>query len=472
MERRHFLNLLVGTAIASQTGWPSLSHAQTASGTNNPATTPAQLTWRNWSGCQSSTPSHRLAPSSISELQEIVANPGHKNSRLRPVGSGHSFSPLVPTNDILVSLARLNGILSHDDSRCRARIATGTLLGQLGRPLESVNQALFNMPDIDQQSLGGLLATATHGTGATLMSLSGYIEGLTLVTAQGEVIQCSRDHNPDIFQAARVSLGSLGFVTDVILQNSRPYRLRKTTEWLAIDDILTTADTMAGKHRNYEFYYIPFSGMGFTSIHDITNEPASETPAIDQNDGARDLQQARDYLSWSPRLRRLILGSYMRTLSTEVKVASSWQNYTSDRNVRFNEMEYHLPRENWQVAFRKVMELIETKFPEVFFPVEVRFVKGDDAWLSPFYRRDSVSIAVHRFFEDDYTALFTAVEPILRHYGGRPHWGKLNTLTANDFQALYPKWQEFCEVREHLDPNGRFLNPYLAQLFTRSKATV
>ena len=470
MNRRHFLQLLVGTAIARQASWPATSYAQSAP--DQPGASGAQppLTWRNWSGSQSATPDLRRAPASVSELQELLTHPDYATAKIRPVGSGHSFSPLVPTNDIMVSLARLNGVLSHHDALCQARVAAGSLLGQLGQPLASIGQAMFNMPDIDQQSLGGLLATATHGTGAELMSLSGYIEGLTLVTPRGEVLECSRSQYPDIFQAAKVSLGCLGFVTDVTLQNARPYRLKKTTDWQPIEDILDAADTMAREHRNYEFYYIPFSGMGFTSTHNITDEPISSSPTVDQNDGARDLQKARDYLSWSPRLRRLILGGYMRTLSREVKVAPSWQNYTSDRNVRFNEMEYHLPRENWQVAFREVMALVERQFPEVFFPFEVRFVKADDAWLSPFYRQDSVSIAVHRFFEDDFRPLFAAVEPILRRHGGRPHWGKLNTLTGNDFQALYPKWQAFREVRDALDPNGRFLNPYLARLFTGHNA--
>src|SRR5690606_16938634 len=119
------------------------------------------------------------------------------------------------------------------------------------------------------------LATATHGTGAELMSLSGYIEGLTLVTPRGEVLECSHSQYPDIFQAAKVSLGYLGFVTDVTLQNARPYRLKKTTDWQPIEDILDAADTKAREHRNYEFYYIPFSGMGFTSTHNITHEPIS-----------------------------------------------------------------------------------------------------------------------------------------------------------------------------------------------------
>ena len=462
MQRRHFLQLLVSTAIASHlTGANASERALPAAG--EPSQSP--LPWRNWSGSQTCLPENRIAPANIDELRHLLQNSDHAGTTIRPVGSGHSFSALVPTDGILVSLARMTGVLSHDDQQCQARIAAGTLLGQVGRPLDAINQALFNMPDIDQQALGGLLATATHGTGAGLMSLSGYVEALTLMTAGGELLECSRHQHPEIFHAARVGLGCLGIVTDVTLQNTRPYRLRKTTEWLPLDDILDAADARADQHRNYEFYYIPFSGMGFTSQHDLTDEPVSATTQLDQNDGARDLQRARDYLAWSPRLRRLILGGYIRSLDKEVKVAASWQNYTSDRNVRFNEMEYHLPRENWQAAFREIVSVVEAQFPEVFFPFEVRFVKADDAWLSPFYQRDSVSIAVHRFFEEDYQPMFTALEPILLRHGGRPHWGKLNTLKSGDFRALYPRWQDFLEVRRSLDPGGRFLNPYLAGLF-------
>jgi FAD/FMN-containing dehydrogenase len=155
----------------------------------------------------------------------------------------------------------------------------------------------------------------------------------------------------------------------------------------------------------------------------------------------------------------------MKTLSDEVTVENSWKNYASERNVRFNEMEYHLPRENGIPALREVRKVLETQHPEVFFPIEVRFVAGDDIWLSPFYRRDTCSIAVHRYFEEDYKPYFASIEPIFRKYHGRPHWGKLNTLGLADFRRLYPRWDDFAAVRREVDPQGRFLNPYLASLF-------
>ena len=306
-----------------------------------------------------------------------------------------------------------------------------------------------------------LVNNVVNGIGA----MPTFVKALQLVDARGQLIDCDASHNPEIFEAARVSLGALGVLTQIMLQNVAPYRLRRETVWREFDEILELADDLADGHRNFEFYYVPFSGMGFTDIHDVTDEPIGETEKIDGNEGAQDLKTARDWLENWPRLRELALGSYMKSLDTEVTVQSSWKNYTSERNVRFNEMEYHLPREHGLQALREVRAALESAHREVFFPIEVRFVKGDDIWLSPFYQRDTCSIAVHRYFEEDFTPYFKTIEPIFRKYQGRPHWGKLNTLGAQELRALYPRWDDFAEVRRELDPEGRFLNPYLRELF-------
>jgi FAD/FMN-containing dehydrogenase len=124
-------------------------------------------------------------------------------------------------------------------------------------------------------------------------------------------------------------------------------------------------------------------------------------------------------------------------------------------------MEFHLPVEAQIPALKEVVATIEAKRNDVFFPIEVRSIAADDAWLSPFYQRESGSVAVHAYYKDDYQFLFELIEPIFRRHGGRPHWGKLNSLKAADFRALYPRWKEAMEVRAALDPGGRFLNPYL-----------
>ena len=453
LSRRSMLGALVSAALASGSAVSPLRAL---------AAGQRRLPWRNWSGSQECLPVARVAPATVAELQELVAS---ASGVVRPVGAGHSFTPLVPTDGTIVSLSRLSGVISHDTQTLQATLWAGSRLGDIGAPLEQAGQALVNMPDIDEQALAGCLATATHGTGSRIGCMSTFIEGLQLVNARGDLVECDRQRNPELFEAARVSLGALGIITQVRLQNVAPYRLRRETVWLEFDEILERADSMADQHRNFEFYYVPFSGMGFTDAHDITDEPVSSTEKLDGNEGVRDLQLARDWLEGSPRLRELILGTYMKTLGDEMTVENSWKNYASERNVCFNEMEYHLPRENGIPALREIRTTLEKQHPEVFFPIEVRYVAADDIWLSPFYQRETCSIAVHRYFEEDYRPYFATIEPILRKHGGRPHWGKLNTLQRQDFRQLYPRWDDFLAVRQAMDPGGRFLNPYLAGLF-------
>ena len=456
LNRRGMLSALVAAAL----GTPMLGRSLTALAVDSNGT--RRIPWRNWSGSQQCFPEARVAPASVADLQQLLRE---TRSIVRPVGAGHSFTPLVPTDGTIVSLSRLSGVVSHDAQRLQATVRAGSRLGELGQPLEDIGQAMINMPDIDEQSLAGCLATATHGTGATIGCMSTFVTALQMVDARGDIIDCSADNNPELFAAARVSLGSLGIITEVTLQNVAPYRLVRQTVWRELDEILAIADDLADKHRNFEFYYIPFSGMGFTDAHDLTQEGVSSTDRIDGNDAVGDLKLARDWLDWSPRVRELVLGSYMKTLTDERVVESSWKNYASERNVRFNEMEYHLPRENGLQALREIRDALEAQHHEVFFPIEVRFIKGDDLWLSPFYQRDTCSIAVHRTFDEDFQPYFATIEPIMRRHGGRPHWGKLNTLGAQDFRQLYPRWDDFVALRREYDPEGRFLNPYLASLF-------
>lgn len=92
-------------------------------------------------------------------------------------------------------------------------------------------------------------------------------------------------------------------------------------------------------------------------------------------------------------------------------------------------------------------------------------MKADDIWLSPFYKRDAVTISVHQFNRQPFEPLFDVAEAIFRRYGGRPHWGKLHTLKALELERLYPRWGDYQTLRRRLDPEGKLLNSYLRQVF-------
>jgi hypothetical protein len=230
--------------------------------------------------------------------------------------------------------------------------------------------------------------------------------------------------------------------------------------------LLARAESLWAENRNFEFFYIPFSGFSFGLTHNIVE--AEDTPrAPDTSDAeVMQLKALRDWLGWVPALRKFLLS---RAISgsriVEDVVGESWQLLSSQRNVLFNEMEYHLPVNTGLDAMEEVRHYIERHRRDIFFPFEARRTKADTGWLSPFQGEDRISIAVHCYHKDAYEFLFSHVEPIFRKAGGRPHWGKLNSLTHDEACALYPDFENFKALRHELDPHGRMLNPYLADLF-------
>ena len=192
------------------------------------------VTWRNWSGGVIANPKGRFTPASEDELLEFLAS---TSGTVRPVGSGHSFTPLVPTDGHLIVIDQLSGLLEHDATTLRATFGAGTRLGDMGEPLAAIGQGMFNLPDIDRQTLAGATATATHGTGISFTCLSGYVTSLRLVTPRGEVLDVNAE-NPDLFNAARVSLGALGVITRMTLQNRDEYRLKAMSDVQLIEEVL------------------------------------------------------------------------------------------------------------------------------------------------------------------------------------------------------------------------------------------
>ena len=215
------------------------------------ATETSSLPWRNWSGGQIAHPVGRFAPTSEDELAEFLKS---TRGAIRPVGSGHSFTPLVPTDGHLVVIDQLSGLLEHDAATLQATFGAGSRLGDMGAALEAIGQAMINLPDIDRQTLAGATATATHGTGIGFQSLSGYITGLRMITPVGDVLDLNAEIDSDLFDAARVSLGALGVITRMTMQNRTTFRL-KARSWIQLtEEVLEGFDESAAAHRHFEMF--------------------------------------------------------------------------------------------------------------------------------------------------------------------------------------------------------------------------
>ncbi|MGQ0709600.1 MAG: D-arabinono-1,4-lactone oxidase [Rhodoferax sp.] len=421
----------------------------------------APLAWQNWSGIAQAQPRSLFTPTTVSELQGFLRQ--HREP-VRCVGSGHSFTPLVPTPGHIVALDRLSGVAALDMGQRRATVLAGTRLGVLSRALDAKDLALRNLPDIDAQTLAGAISTATHGTGAQLPALHADVQALQLVLADGSLLECSAQRNADLLAAARVSLGALGVLVQAQVALVPRFQLRRKVWLQPVQALLEQAPELAARHRHFEFYYLPFTGYAAAITHDETDSQEVHRPPSADEDMLRDLRRLRDWAGRWPELRRWVAGKLIDPDMTESAQDRSWRLLSTQRPTKFNESECHVPREMGLACVREVIATLERR-NDVFFPLEFRFVKADDAWLSPFYQRDSCSIAVHAAVGEPYDYLVQEIGPVFRKYQGRPHWGKLHVHNGADLAALYPRWKDFLALRAQLDPQGRFLNEHLRRVF-------
>ncbi|MDP3746067.1 MAG: D-arabinono-1,4-lactone oxidase [Phenylobacterium sp.] len=419
-----------------------------------------RVLWRNWSGVEHAYPAARLAPSSEDAVADALKT---AVAPVRVVGAGHSFTGLVPTSGALMTLDNLYGVARWEGDE--AVVWAGTRLGALGPALAERGRAMANLPDINKQSLGGCLGTATHGTGKALKAIHGDVTALRLATVSGEILDCDANQNADVFQAAKVSLGALGVITQARLATTANRRLHRHVWVEPLEETLAKAEGRWSRHRNFEFYAVPFTDLAASITHDETDAPATPRAASTDDAFLEVLKQLRNLTRFSTLLRKAAAKALLGSAEPEEAIDEGWKLLSTERPVRFNEMEFHLPVATHLAALKEVVAAIEAERPDVFFPIEVRRIAADEAWLSPFQGGPRGSIAVHCHYKDEYDFLFSLIQPILRKHGGRPHWGKLHSLKAADLAALYPDWNAFLDVRRRLDPEGRLLNPYLKALF-------
>lgn len=425
--------------------------------------------WSNWSGLVQCDPKDYATPSSVEEVAQVVQDAAHDGRNIRVVGSGHSFSDLVKTDDLLMSLDNLQGVVSASAEDGEAELYAGTKLLRMNQLLDEYGVALENLGDINVQSVAGVVSTGSHGTGIKFGNISSQALGATLVAANGEIVECSETENRDHFKAAQVSIGALGVLVKLRVRALPSYRIEYVRKASTIEETFANADRYKDETRNFEFFFFPYGEGVLQKFLNTTDDPISGdgpmkwfTDVVMENAAFEAMSRvARAFPSTCPRIARIAGGSF----SSSRQVNVSHKCFSTVRSVRFNEMEYAVPVESGLDAAREIKEWVEKKRLAVHFPIEFRYVQGDDIFISPHYGRDSVAISVHMYKGMPHEEYFKGCEAIFRNYDGRPHWGKLHSLGAKELAPLYPKWDAFQSIRRELDPKGVFMTPYLKRLF-------
>jgi FAD-linked oxidoreductase len=424
---------------------------------------------KNWSGIHHWSPAQIAFPTSEEEIVRVVQRARERRIAVRTIGSGHSFTPLSVTEETLVCLDDYRGIVAIDRENMRVTVRSGTKLHQLSEALHEHGLALENLGDIDVQSIAGAVSTGTHGTGTAFGNLSTQVTALRFVDGNGKIVSCSETDNPDLLLAARLSLGSFGIITEMTLRVVPRYKLDLQIGKARLDTVLEQLEVYNGSCRNFEFYWFPNTPYVMTKALRVTDAPVSRITAMSY---AREMflenyaflaicELGYRFPSWNRRLSAFAAS----TTGNSSKVDWSHRVFSTPRLVRFNEMEYSVPLEAYRPVMAALTRWVNDHNYDVLFPLENRFVKGDDSYLSPAYGRNSAYVAAHVYHKKPYRSYFRELEAIFRDHDGRPHWGKLHTLDFKTVEQLYPKFDRFSALRHNHDPMGMFLSPYLSSIF-------
>ena len=417
------------------------------------------MSWSNWSGSVRADATV-FRPTS----EEALANAVRGATSVRATGAGHSFMPLCETGDLIVNLDDMPGTLTIAPDRATARIPAGWSIKRLTAALFDHGLALANQGDVNPQSLAGAMATGTHGTGRDLGSLSTFARGFRLIGADGEARWCDARTDPELFQAQRLSLGMFGIATEIHVDVVPAFHLVERIEKRPWGEIRERYDEMVADLRHVEFWFFPHADSVILKTLDLIDpcDPPPSSTDMEETAFRRLLNVGAAIPALVPTLQRIM----MRTAIKGRRRGPAHAIFPSERTIRFEEMEYEMPRAVGLETLDEVVGWIRRKRLPVSFPFEFHVVAPDDIWMSPMNAGPVAAISMHQYAKMPWRKTFAEAEAIFRAHGGRPHWAKRHTLRREEVDALYPLVERYREVRRAADPTGKFLNPHLAELFS------
>lgn len=410
--------------------------------------------WTNWSGGQQSRPGRIDRPLDEAGVVAAVQRSADRGLRLRPVGAGHSWSPLAVTADVQVDCSALTGVVAVDGDRVRVR--AGATLAQLFTVLAAHGRTLAVVPDTDAITVAGAIGTGTHGSGASVGSLSAQVTAVRLVDGRGEV----RRVDSTALDAVRTGLGVLGVLTEVELRTVAAGLLTVREEPGNPSELLAENGVL-GTHLWAEVMLHLPSGEALVRWGDPV--PRGSAPAPPRRDLVR-AAAVGSAEALGRMVSRLAPALWRTARWGGPAVGPAYRLLLDPRPQRAESAEWALPREAIGSAVRELAAATADRGLEPRSPVVVRVGPAETGWLHPAYGRSTAWVAVRAHRGSDTGPLFELVGSVLGAAGGRPHWAGRHAWTAAEVGSAYPRLAEFNAVRDLLDPDRRFGNEHLDAL--------
>lgn len=408
---------------------------------------------QNWAGHVPYCATHYHSPTTIDQLQTIVA----AATKVRVVGARHSFNEIHDCPEAIIALDKLDKTVTIDRERHTATVNAGITYRELCPQLHQAGYALHNLASLDHITVIGAAMTATHGSGDTHGNLATPVAALEMVKADGEIVTLSRDKDGDRFLGAVVSLGALGVVTKVTLDLLPTFTVQQEVyEKLPMADLYNHFDAIMS--AGYSVSLFPDWQHDWINTVWVKQRLTNERPLAAPTNffGATLAPHERPVDPASDRY------------STPIGQPGPWHERLphfalKDPQGPGNELqsEHFVPRHHAVAAIQAVARLRAQVAPIIQI-TEIRSVAADQLWLSPACGQDIVGI--HFNWQKDWPAVqqfLPTLEATLAPFQPRPHWGKLFTLAPTQVQARYPRLADFQALACEYDPQGKFRNAFL-----------
>lgn len=429
-------------------------------------------TWTSWNENVIYNYKSLYTITSERELQEVIKNA----KEVRLFGSKQSSADIASGTTTLIDIKSYNKILAFNDEQHTVTVQSGVILKDLLEAIEAKGWCIPCLPDINTITVGGALATGTHGTSGKL--LSEYMSKCRLVMADGSVKEITE--KDDLMNAVRVSLGVLGMMSEITFTCQPIYTLHvkerpeSDTEWLPkIKERLI-------KHDFLRILWLPHTDKGYV----ITGDKINPDTDIEENMGPAFLKHRRTaskilykythIFPWLTAIANKILYKGFFSSSKEHKGTLYQATVTKSRGSTLELAEWTIGLDKFVTVFEELKTEINKWSNKSFIhiPMDVRFIQKDSSWLSYAYNEDTVTmgcVSRNAATADTYEA-FKSIEKIFLKHGGKPHWGKRFAAKDEALSKVYSKWEDFKLLRNNLDPNNKFLNPYLAKIFNEKQS--
>jgi xylitol oxidase len=408
----------------------------------------------NWAGNLTYGANRLFTPASVDEVRQVVKS----CTRLRALGTRHSFNAIADSTENQISLHNLDQI-SIDEKAKTVTVGAGVTYGKLAPIIDARGYALHNLASLPHISVAGAIATATHGSGAHNGNLTTAVAALEFVTADGELHTFSHEKDGDRFEGMAVGLGALGVVTRVTLNLLPSYQVAQSVyEHLSFDRLKDNLGAI------YD------SGYSVSLFTDWQHHEATQVwikrrivPGV-KNDWQPEFHGAKlATVKLHP-----IGGHDAEPCTEQLGIPGPWYERLPHFRMNFTpssgrelQTEYFVPRERGYEAILAVEKLRDQITPHVFI-TELRTIAADELWLSTAYRRDS--LAIHFTWKPEWpevSKILPQIEKQLEPFNPRPHWAKLFTLPPARLQAQYGRLAEFQALAKQFDPQAKFRNEFL-----------